>query len=187
MKTQRRLAKPVLACLFAALIAAGAYIAIPLPGTPVPIVLQNFFILLAALVLEPLWSLVAVLIYLALGAAGLPVFSGGAGGLARFVGPTGGYLGAYPIAVLLAGLVAHRGKRGAVKDAVALVLASILIYALGVSWLKESLNATWTTAIALGLLPFLPGDVLKIVAAVLLGRRLSRLVEDLTLDGEPGG
>ena len=186
MNSARPLAKPVLACLFAALISAGAYIAIPLPGTPVPIVLQNFFIFLAALVLEPAWALAATLIYLALGALGLPVFSGGSGGLARFVGPTGGYLVAYPLAALLAALVARLGARRRWKDALALVLAALLVYALGVLWLRRALHASWAKALAVGLLPFIPGDALKIAAAVLIGRRLSDLVQDLSGDGESG-
>jgi biotin transport system substrate-specific component len=173
-----------LACLFAALISAGAFIALPLPFSPVPIVLQNFFIFLAALVLEPAWAFIATLIYLALGAIGLPVFSGGSGGVARLVGPTGGYLLAYPFAALLAALVSRWGSRRRWKDALALSLAALLIYALGVAWLRHVLDASWGKAVLIGILPFLPGDALKIAAAVLIGRRLSDLVAELSLDGE---
>ncbi len=94
-----------MACLFAALISIGAYIAIPIPGTPVPIVLQNMFIILAGFILGPWWGLAAVIFYLMLGAAGLPVFSGGTGGLVKFAGPTGGYLLGYIPAIIVFGLV----------------------------------------------------------------------------------
>jgi len=186
VQTHRSLAKPVLACLFAALISAGAFIAVPLPFSPVPIVLQNFFIFLAALVLEPAWAVIAVIVYLALGAIGLPVFSGGSGGLARLVGPTGGYLVAYPFAALLASLISRRGSRRRWKDALALILASLLIYALGVAWLRHVLDSSWGKAALIGLLPFIPGDALKIAAAVLVGRRLADLVAELSGDGDAG-
>ncbi|RLC01276.1 MAG: biotin transporter BioY, partial [Deltaproteobacteria bacterium] len=80
----------VYASLFAALIAAGAYISVPIG--PVPIVLQNLFVFLAGLLLGSKWGLACVGVYLLAGACGLPVFAGGTGGIARFAGPTGGYL-----------------------------------------------------------------------------------------------
>ncbi|MBL8966781.1 MAG: biotin transporter BioY [Spirochaetaceae bacterium] len=178
MTTQRGLALPVLACLFAALISVGAYIAIPLPGTPVPIVLQNLFIMLAALLLGPTWGLAALGVYLVLGALGLPVFSGGTGGFARFLGPTGGYLLGYIPAVLAMGLVSRLGeKRRWWRDALALLLGSLIVYACGVPWLKAAIKGSWEKALAGGLLPFLPGDAIKIILAVLLAGRLAPLVE----------
>ncbi|MGO8693744.1 MAG: biotin transporter BioY [Rectinemataceae bacterium] len=185
MQTSRRIAEPVLACLFAALMSAGAYIAVPLPFSPVPIVLQNFFVFLAALVLEPTWAFTAALVYLALGAIGLPVFSGGSGGLSRLVGPTGGYLVAYPFAALIAALIARWGRRRRWKDVLALCLAALVVYACGMAWLRHVLHASWGRAALLGLLPFLPGDAIKIAAAALIGRRLSDLVTDLS--GEDDG
>jgi biotin transport system substrate-specific component len=183
MNSTKSLAQPVLACLFAALTSIGAYIAIPLPGTPVPIVLQNLFIMLAALTLGPVWGLAATAIYLTLGALGLPVFSGGTGGLARFLGPTGGYLVAYIPAVAVMGLVSRVGRRapgrGAVwMDGLALLLGTAIVYALGVSRLKYALGATWTKAVAVGLLPFIPGDIVKMALALVLSRRIAPWLDE---------
>ncbi len=158
----------VLAALFAALIAVGAFIAIPIG--PVPIVMQNFFVLLAGLLLGPRWGLAACGVYLLAGALGLPVFAGGTGGLGRFFGPTGGYLLAYLPAVFLTGWISQNKKNAMVWDTLAMILASLVIYGLGVSWLKFSTGMDWPKAVAVGMLPFLLGDVLKIAAAVVVAR-----------------
>ena len=158
----------VLAALFAALIAVGAFIAIPIG--PVPIVMQNFFVLLTGLLLGPRWGLTACGVYLLAGGLGLPVFAGGTGGLGRFFGPTGGYLLAYLPAVFLTGWISQNKKNHMVWDMIAMILASIVIYGLGVSWLKISTGMGWPKSVAVGMLPFLLGDVLKIVAAVVVAR-----------------
>ena len=103
----KELQSTVYASLFAALIACGAYLAIPIPISPVPIVLQNLFVLLAGLLLGGRWGLASVGIYLLAGAVGLPVFTGGKGGVAHFFGPTGGYLVGFAASVFVAGLIAH--------------------------------------------------------------------------------
>jgi biotin transport system substrate-specific component len=178
MNNRTRLGAPVLACLFAALTSVGAYIALPLPGTPVPVVLQNLFIMLSGLLLGPGWGLVSVLVYLGLGAAGLPVFAGGTGGFARFLGPTGGFLVGYIPAVLAMGAISGAGaRRRWWRDALALLAGTALLYACGLPWLKLAIKGSWEKALAAGLLPFLPGDALKVVLAVILAGRLSPLVE----------
>ena len=92
-----KLSQAIMACLFAALISVGAYAAFPIPGTPIPIVLQNMFIMLAGFISGPWWGLVSVVFYLILGSVGLPVFSGGTGGFAKLAGPTADTLSAtYP-------------------------------------------------------------------------------------------
>ena len=103
--------RTVLIALGAASIAVGAFIAIPLPLSPVPIVLQNFFILLIALVLGPRMGTASVALYLLLGALGLPVFAGGKGGLAHFFGPTGGYLAGFLLSAWVTGVLAAGGGR----------------------------------------------------------------------------
>ncbi len=105
-----KLSQAIMACLFAALISVGAYAAFPIPGTPVPIVLQNMFIMLAGFISGPWWGLVSVVFYLILGSVGLPVFSGGTGGFAKLAGPTGGYLVGYIPAVIVFGLISKLGK-----------------------------------------------------------------------------
>ncbi len=184
MKTSKSLVMPVLTCLFAALVSVGAYIAVPIPGTPVPMVLQNLFIILTALLLGPGWGTASILVYLTLGAIGLPVFSGGAGGLAVFVGPTGGYLAGYLVAAPVMGGIPLLGKRAWWKYAVAAVVGELLIYACGVSWLKANLSATWTKALAVGFLPFAIGDTIKVVVAVPLATRVAAWLEDYLEEGE---
>ena len=103
--------RTVLIALGAASTAVGAFIAIPLPFSPVPIVLQNFFILLIALVLGPRMGTASVALYLLLGALGLPVFAGGRGGFAHFYGPTGGYLAGFLLSAWITGALAMAGNR----------------------------------------------------------------------------
>ena len=156
----------VYASLSAALIAAGAYIAVPVG--PVPIVLQNMFVLLAGLLLGSRWGLSAVAVYLLAGAFGLPVFAGGAGGIGRFAGPTGGYLIGYLPAVFIAGLFARHDKT--VLDVFAMILASVVVYAMGVTWLKIVTGMAYPKAVAVGMLPFLIGDAVKIAAAAAIAK-----------------
>ena len=166
----------VLASLFAALTAVGALIAIPIG--PVPIVLQNFFVMLMGLLLGPRWGLAGVGVYLLAGVLGLPVFAGGASGLARFAGPTGGYLAGYLPCVALIGGIAARGRGHRIIDALALVCGTAALYACGVSWLTVVTGLDWGRALALGAVPFLPGDIAKMIAAVLLAPSLRRLLGD---------
>jgi len=172
----KNLRMTVYAALMAALMAAGAYIAIPVG--PVPIVLQNLFIMLAGLLLGPRWGMVSVGVYLLAGAFGLPVFSGGSGGLARFAGPTGGYLLGFLPAVYLIGLISRRKRRRALWDVLAMVLGTALIYALGVSWLIVWTHMGLQKALAAGVLPFLVGDALKIAAAVPIARALRPVIRE---------
>jgi biotin transport system substrate-specific component len=158
--------KMVLTALFTALIIVGTYISIPLPFSPVPIVLATFFIILSGLVLGKWWGMASSGLYLFLGALGLPVFTGGSGGIAHFIGPTGGYLIAYLLVPFIVGLIANEKKQSMVKDIVALITGSLLFYVFGVPVLKWVTGMTWGKAITAGMIPFLIGDSLKVVAAI---------------------
>ena len=165
-----QLQRIVTASLMAALIAVGAYLAIPIG--PVPIVLQNLFVLLAALLLGSRWGLAAVGIYLLVGAVGFPVFSGGKGGLAHFMGPTWGYLIGFAVCAFVAGNLAGRGSIRIAADLVAVTVGSLLVYACGVPWLKAVTGMSWQKAFMVGMAPFLIGDAFKAATAVLLARSL---------------
>ena len=169
-----------LTALFAALIAGGAFIAIPIG--PIPIVLQNLFVLLAGLILGPVMGSAAVGLFLLAGILNFPVFSGGGGGLVRFAGPTGGYLAGYLLAAFLAGLIAGRPKAGArtsLPRLISAVIAGLLIiYVPGVAWLKISGNLGWIRALLAGFVPYIAGDILKGAAAVLVVPRLRRIASD---------
>ncbi len=163
----------VLASLFAALTAVGALIALPIG--PVPIVLQNFFVMLMGLLLGPRWGLAGVAAYLLAGALGLPVFAGGTSGLARFAGPTGGYLIGYLPSVAIIGWIAAKGRGHRLHDVLAMLSGTAALYACGVTWLKIVTGMAWSKALAVGLIPFLPGDIAKIIAAALVIKSLRQL------------
>ena len=164
----------VYASLMAALTAAGAFLAIPIG--PVPIVLQNLFIFLAVLLLGPGWGTASVGVYLLAGILGLPVFAGGVGGIGRLAGPTGGYLLGFLPAVCVIGLISNVSKTNVVRDLLAMICGSFIIYACGLSWLKMLTGMTLGKTLAVGMYPFLPGDALKIAAAVPVAKALRPVI-----------
>lgn len=152
---------------FSVLNALAAQIAIPLPFTPVPITMQTFAVLLTGLLLGSRLGLLALLTYLAEGLSGLPVFAAGRAGPAVLAGPTAGYLLAFPLAAFVVGWLAERGwDRRPATTALAMVLGNLVIYAGGVGWLAVLLGPE--RAFTAGLLPFLPGDLLKLLLATAL-------------------
>jgi biotin transport system substrate-specific component len=177
------MARVALSCLFAALCCAGAYLTIPLPVGPVPIVAQNFFAVLAGLLLGPLWGGASVLSFIAIGAVGFPVFSAGRGGIAHLAGPTGGYLVGYLAGAVVAGLIARRrGKASAILGA---ATGFLVILALGVLRLKLLRNVDWGKALAAGVIPFLIGDAIKAALASIVALSLGPFVDSLTGRGKP--
>ena len=170
MDSSNQLRMMVYASLFAALTAVGAFLAVPIG--PVPIVLQNMFVYLAGLLMGSRWGLASVGVYLLAGACGLPVFAGGLGGIGRIVGPTGGYLIGYLPAVYIIGEISDRTHQRAVFDVLAMICATVVLYACGVSWLKIVTGMTPAKALAVGMAPFLVGDALKIAAAAAIAKTL---------------
>jgi len=151
------------------LMATCAHISIPLWFTPVPITLQTFGVLFLALTLGGWRASAALVLYLVEGAAGLPVFSPhGPGGVAQLFGPTGGYLMAYPFAALAAGVIADKFSHQSrvLGFAMGAVASSMLIFASGAVWLAAVTHRSLSTIFMIAVLPFLPGDVLKSVAAI---------------------
>jgi biotin transport system substrate-specific component len=167
-----------LAVLGSILVAVCAHISIPLVFTPVPLTLQTFAVLLIGLTLNPSSAFAALTLYLAEGAAGLPVFSPhGPGGLLQIMGPTGGYLLSYPLAAALTAFMARRYGQGRFTGyALSAALGSVVILAIGASWLALTLQQSPATTLNLAVWPFLPGDALKVCAAagVALGFRWTR-------------
>ena len=153
---------------FVALMAAGAWAAIPVG--PVPVTLQTFFLLLAAPVMKRR-AVVPAAVYLLLGTLNLPVFHAGLSGIGVLLGPSGGFLIGFVPAAAVAGLAYETRSRG-IRIA-GLAGATMVIYACGVAWLLLSEGLTLPAAFLVGVLPFLPGDVLKIAAVFLLGERLA--------------
>jgi biotin transport system substrate-specific component len=147
------------------LLAVAAQIKIPL--WPVPVTAQTLVVLLLGALLGSRLGVAAVLLYLAQGAMGLPVFAGGGGGAAALVGPTAGYLAGFVVAVFLVGKLCERGWDRKVGTAVlAMLLGNLTIYLFGLLWLSRFVGAD--LVLSTGLLPFIPGDILKIVLAAIL-------------------
>lgn len=164
--------------LFAALTALGAYARVPLAGDQVPVTLQMLFVLLAGALLGPELGAASQVTYLMAGIAGLPVFAGGVGVIA-LLGPTGGYLLAFPIAAWVVGRLAGRGRGSLSRLALGLVAGTLVVYAVGAVQLAVILHAPGQ-ALALGVAPFLVGDAVKIVIAALIAWRLRpRTLEQL--------
>jgi biotin transport system substrate-specific component len=174
MDASNQLRMMVYASIFAALTAAGAFLAIPIG--PVPIVLQNMFVYLAGLLLGGRWGLASVGVYLLAGACGLPVFAGGLGGISRIVGPTGGYLIGYLPTVFLIGKISARNNPRVTTDVLAMICGTIILYACGVTWLKIVTGMSPAKALAVGMVPFLIGDLLKIGAAAAIARTLRPVI-----------
>ena len=155
----------VLVVAGSALIALGAQLAVPLPFSPVPVTGQTFAVLLVAAALGRL-GIASVVLYIVEGAIGLPVFAGGAFGIARLVGPTGGYLAGFVVAAFVLAWCVDRGFDRRVGTALlAMLAAEIVIYACGVLWLAGF--PLRVPVLEAGLYPFIVGDLLKLVAAAL--------------------
>lgn len=150
----------------------GAYVEIPLPFTPVPVTLQTLAVLAGAAWLGSTWSLGVQGLYLGAGAAGLSVFSGAALGAVHLAGPTAGYLWAFLPASLLVGMLWPRAcQAGALGRLALMACGALVILSSGATWLALFLHLDLRQALVMGVLPFLPGEALKVVIASAVGPR----------------
>jgi biotin transport system substrate-specific component len=152
---------------FIGLISLGAWVSIPF--FPVPLTLQTLFVLLTGAVMKR-YAVIPVLLYVLLGALGLPVFHTGVAGFGILLGPTGGYLIGFVFAALLVGLAYEQAP--VIIRITGLVAGTGIIYICGVAWLMYSLATGFIPAVISGVLPFIPGDVIKIYAAYMIAKRL---------------
>lgn len=177
MEQSEKIRKMSYAAVLAALTGAGALLSVPLG--PVPFTLQTFFVILAGFLLGAKWGFVSIALYLLLGSAGLPVFSGGAAGAGHLLGPTGGYLVAFPFGAAVAGFLAERGDgRGGVArlslKAVGGAAASALILVAGAARLMSFYGMSAEAAFATGIAPFVVTSLPELALAVGLSESLSR-------------
>jgi biotin transport system substrate-specific component len=151
--------------LGALFVAVLAQIKIPLPFTPIPLTGQTFAVLLIGAVLGSARGAASMVLYMVVGALGLPVFAGGASGVPYLTGATLGYLAGFAMAAYVIGLLAERGFERSVRTSLLpFLLGTLIIYACGVSWLAVILGSV-SKAIAAGVIPFLAGDAIKLIAA----------------------
>ncbi len=154
-------------------VALCARVTVPLPFTPVPLTLQNFAVLLVGLALGSRRGAIALVLYLVEGALGLPVFNPtGLGGFAQLLGPTGGYLMAYPLVAFVSGWIAERGAKSFRRGVLAAVVGEVVLFAGGLAWLSVWTHGSWWQAAHFGLYPFVFAEVAKVMAAAALAARL---------------
>jgi len=164
----RQVALVVGASLFVALCAR---ITVPLPFTPIPLTVQNFGVLLVGLLLGSRRGFAALALYLAEGAMGMPVFNPtGPGGIAQLLGPTGGFLLAYPVVALLAGNVMEHGRKSFARAALGGLLGEVVLFIVGLSWLAV-LTHSMAQAVRWGLYWFLFAEVIKVMMAAGIAAR----------------
>ena len=153
---------------FVGLITLGSWISIPF--VPVPLTLQTLFVLLSGAVMKR-YAVIPVTLYLFLGMMGLPLFHNGLSGIGILLGPTGGYLIGFVPAALITGL-SYENDSNKIHIA-GLVLSTMIIYICGIAWLCGSTGIGIAAGLLIGLVPFIPGDILKVSAAYLIAERLS--------------
>lgn len=178
-RSQTKLKELTMIGLMAAVICIVAPFSIPLPFSPVPISLTNFAIYIIIYVIGMRAGSISYLIYLFLGAVGLPVFSSFSGGLGKLAGPTGGYLIGFLFIALIQGFC-MKLRPGSNPAAIAgMIAGTIVCYFFGTAWLAFQANLSFGAAMAAGVIPYLPGDAIKIILSSVIGPKLTRSVSNI--------
>lgn len=160
--------------LMTAIICILGPISFPVPISPVPISLGTLAIYFVLTVLGMKLGTLSVLIYLLLGLAGLPVFTGFTGGPGKLFGPTGGYLIGYLFMALTAGFFLDKKKSGLFLSVLGMLLGTAVLYLFGSVWLAYQASLTLPQALMAGVVPYLPGDLVKLVLAMFLGLQVRK-------------
>lgn len=171
--------KTILVIGATAFVAACAHVSLPLPFTPVPLTLQNFAVILIGMALGPIAGFSAMVLYLAEGALGLPVFtpSGGPAGMAHLLGPNGGFLFSYPLAAATTGWLVRALQPITTRFRAALAAATIgtlPIFLLGAGWFASYAHYSAAATCSLAVAPFIPGEIVKITATAGIFSALQR-------------
>jgi biotin transport system substrate-specific component len=162
----------VLIALMTAVTCVLGPLSIPLPFSPVPISLTNFAIFLAIFVLGMKNGTISFIIYLLLGAVGVPVFSSFRGGLQVLAGPTGGYLIGFIFLALIMGFALDHFDRKLVPTIIGMIIGMVVCYTFGTVWLAKLLSLSFKEGLMMGVIPYLAGDVAKIIIAAIVGPKL---------------
>lgn len=172
--TQTRTAVLTRSALFIAITAICSWISVPIPGTSVPINLATFAVILAGLVLGPKDGPIAITVFLVLGAIGVPVFHSFTGGMGVVFGPTGGFLIGYILLALMAGISVTQESHPIANYVIFTLIGEVLLYALGCIWFIFQAGSNIQTALMACVIPFIPGDIVKMILAYLVASRLRR-------------
>lgn len=175
----KNVCKVISAAILLTLTALGAFVRIPLPFTPIPVTLQTFFVLLSGAFLGSGLGAMVQLSYIFLGIAGLPIFTGAGSGLLYIFGPTGGYLAGFILAVLFLGRFIKYSKDNLLSVFCLFFLADSILLFCGALWLKVIFGYGITKALFIGVLPFIPGDILKALAASSLYLKLKPRLKEI--------
>ena len=172
--------KMAIIALMTAVLCILAPISIPVFISPVPVSLGVLAVYLTAYVLSPVDALISVIIFILLGTFGLPVFSGYSGGLSKLVGPTGGYIIGFLFTVYISSLFIHM-KKGIIFDVIGMITGLALCNILGTIWFSYQQGKGFIASLLLCVVPFLIGDAIKIIVAVILGTQLNKRLAHLDL------
>ena len=172
----QKIKQMVLIALMTAVTCVLGPLSIPLPFSPVPISLTNFAIFLAIFVLGMKNGTISFIIYLLLGAVGVPVFSSFRGGLQVLAGPTGGYLIGFIFLALIMGFALDHFDRKLVPTIIGMIIGMAICYIFGTAWLAGQLGMSFVAALSIGVIPYLPGDTAKIIIAIIAGPQIRKAV-----------
>ncbi len=176
MKERTRTAKMVRVALVTAVLCILGPLSIPIPVSPVPISLTQLGVYLAVYALDRRDASLSVLLYLLIGAIGLPVFSGFAGGFAKLAGPTGGYLIGFVCLAWLSALFVDKDPSNRFQSAVGMVLGNLVVYLFGSAWLAVVAHLGFVQALLVGVVPYILFDVAKMILALGVGPKIREAV-----------
>lgn len=173
-ETQTSTKRMVFIALMTALTCIFAPLSIPIPISPVPITLTNLVLFISVFLVGWKDSLSSYIVYLLIGFAGLPVFSGFTGGVSKLAGPTGGYLIGFVFLILIEGTFIHYFPNSKIKNAFGMILGMAVTYAFGTIWLAAQMNTPFFSALSIGVVPYLAGDAVKIIIALIVSPILQK-------------
>ena len=179
LSTMRNTKKITFIALSAAVICILGPLSIPLPISPVPLSLTILAIYFGVYILGMKGGTASCAIYILLGLAGLPVFSGFTGGAGKLLGPTGGYIIGYLFVALLSGLLIDRFPQNRGMHFLGMLSGTTVCYLFGTVWLAFQAGMTFTAALFAGVIPFLPADLLKMLLALILGPKLRTAIRKI--------
>lgn len=174
MKSQNKINSMTLVALITAITCVLAPLSIPIG--PVPISLTNLVIYISVMLIGWKKATISYLIYLLIGLVGLPVFSAFTGGAGKLLGPTGGYLIGFIFMTIISGIFVEKFKNSKALWGVGMILGTIVTYAFGTSWLAYQANLSFANALAVGVIPFIIGDIIKIIIALIIGSIIKKRI-----------